>query len=58
MKKLGYGIVGCLVTFAVIGMAAILMIANVGDGVVVEQRTMKPLEFLYVGNDPGAGNSG
>ena len=61
MKKLGYGIISCLVTFAVIGIAASLILSNVGNvgnQPTVEQRTMKDIDFLYVGNDPGAGNYG
>lgn len=58
MKKPGIVIGGCLMTGVALGIVALLVIANVGDGPVAEQRTMKPLDFLYVGNDPGAGNYG
>lgn len=55
MKKLGYEVIGCLIATFV---AALIVISNIGDGPVVEQRTMKDIDFLYVGNDPGAGNYG
>ena len=59
MKPLGYVMISCLGTAAVIGMAVLMMTANVGDGVIVEHRHMREVKLPGIGDAaPGAGKSG
>ena len=52
-EKIGYAMLGCLSTGIAISVVFMLMTANIGEPV-TKTLHMKPLDFTWVGNDPGA----